>query len=159
MADVASEFTIEIEQRQDYEFVVKFDRPAIALLTDEQPPLGKGEGPSPSRMLAAAVGNCLSASLLFCARKARVDVKKIRTMVKVQTVRNEKKRQRIGRIEVVLAPEFAEADLQNASRCIDIFQDYCTVTESVRQGIEVAVQVKGSAPQTPQKRTGAAPAE
>jgi uncharacterized OsmC-like protein len=143
MTEVVSEFTVTVEQRQDYEFLVQFHNPPVSLLTDEPPPLGHSEGPSPSRLLAGAVGNCLAASLLFCARKARVQLQKIRAEVKVQTVRNERKRLRIGRIDVMLDPQFAEADRANASRCLSIFEDYCTVTESVRGGIDIHVQVKG----------------
>jgi uncharacterized OsmC-like protein len=49
-------------------------------------------------VLAAAIGNCLSASLVFCAaRKAGVKLSRVSAEVKVQIVRNENKRLRVGR--------------------------------------------------------------
>ena len=59
-------FTFTLEQQDDYAFLIRFDTPGAApLLSDEPEPLGRGTGPNPSRLLAAAVANCLSASLLF----------------------------------------------------------------------------------------------
>jgi Predicted redox protein, regulator of disulfide bond formation len=61
---------ITLEQEDDYAFRIRFDDTAIAdLMADEPAPLGKGEGPNPTRLLLAAVANCLSASLLFALRK------------------------------------------------------------------------------------------
>ncbi|MCP5118392.1 MAG: OsmC family protein, partial [bacterium] len=86
MAEPISEFKISINQVDNYEFRVNFEKETIPDLTvDEGPPLGNDAGPSPSRLLAAAIGSCLNASLLFCARKGRVDVKGIHSEVKVQT--------------------------------------------------------------------------
>lgn len=144
MSEPVSEFTVSIAQVADYEFRVSFDGSALAPLTvDEGPPLGKSAGPSPARLLAAAVGSCLSASLLFCARKAKLDLKHLRSRVRVQTVRNEQRRLRIGQIDVVISPEVAEADRERAGRCLELFEDYCTVTQSVRNGIPVQVRVEG----------------
>lgn len=144
MSEPVSQFTVSIEQVADYEFRVSFDGSALAPLTvDEGPPLGKSAGPSPARLLAAAVGSCLNASLLFCARKAKLDLKHLRSRVRVETVRNEQRRLRIGRIEVVISPELGEADRERAGRCLDLFEDYCTVTQSVRKGIPIEVHVEG----------------
>lgn len=144
MSEVVSQFTVSIDQVADYEFKVTFDNSPLAPLTvDEGPPLGKSAGPSPSRLLAAAVGSCLSASLLFCARKAKLDLHGIRTKVQVQTVRNPQRRLRIGKIDVVIDPGIAEADRERAARCLDLFEDFCTVTQSVRSGIDVSVHVEG----------------
>jgi uncharacterized OsmC-like protein len=144
MSEVAGEFSISIEQVRDYEFRVHFDRQQLAPLTvDEPPPRGNDSGPNPSRLVAAAIGSCLSASLLFCTRKSRVDLKGIHTRVRVQTVRNENRRLRIGKVEVLMEPELDEASRGRASRCVGLFEDFCTVTESVRQGFEVDVTVKG----------------
>jgi uncharacterized OsmC-like protein len=143
MSEVVSQFTISMEQVHDYEFVVRFDHPETSLVADERPPLGADAGPSPSRLLAAAVGNCLAASLLFCARKARLAIGPIRCEVKVRTARNENKRLRIESIEVALDPGIAEGDAATAARCLSIFEDYCTVSQSVRAGINLIVRVKG----------------
>jgi hypothetical protein len=64
------ELTTTVEQVSDYEFLVKFDEKQVnTLLMDEEEPLGSGKGPNAAELLAAAVGNCLSASLLFCLRR------------------------------------------------------------------------------------------
>lgn len=144
MANVVGEFTISMDQVRDYEFRVKFDKEQVGeLIMDEPPPLGREAGPNPSRILAAAIGNCLSASLIFCVRKARIPIESLHTEVRVQTVRNENKRLRIGKVEVTIDPRIAEADKAAAQRCLGLFEDYCTVTQSIRQGIDVQVVVEG----------------
>jgi len=144
MSEIVSQFTVSVDQMQDYEFRVKFGKEQSSeLVMDEPPPLGRDAGPSAGRVLAAAIGNCLSASLLFCARKARVPLGNIQTQVKVQVVRAENRRLRIGKIEVAIDPHLAESERENARRCLALFEDFCTVTQSVRRGIEVNVTVKG----------------
>ena len=61
----SSQETVRLVQRQDYQFTMAFGGDAPEWLADEPPPLGQGAGPSPVQLLAAAVGNCLSDSLLF----------------------------------------------------------------------------------------------
>src|SRR3546814_17461607 len=66
---IDSPIRISLEQDGDYAFRVQFhDTDLLPLLTDESPPLGQDLGPNPSRMLLAAVANCLVASLLFALR-------------------------------------------------------------------------------------------
>lgn len=144
MAEPVHEFTISVEQVRDYEFRVRFDKPQLSDLTlDEPPPLGRDAGPSPVRLLAAAIGDCLAASLLFCLRKARADVESLRAEVTTQIVRNENKRLRVGRLEVTIEPRLPEGAQAAALRCRELFEDFCTVTQSIRQGIDVQVTVKG----------------
>jgi hypothetical protein len=57
-------------------------------------------------------------------------------------VRNEKGRLRIGNIAIAVHSRFAEADLEKAARCLGLFEEYCVVTQSVRQGIPTSVSVK-----------------
>jgi len=144
MSETVSEFTISVDQVSDYEFRILFDNEELHPLTvDEPPPLGKNAGPSPSRMLAAAIGSCLQASLLFCLNKSRVDVRHLESEVKVHQIRNEKRRLRIGKVEVTIYPDIAEQDRERASRCMELFRDFCTVTESIRDGVDVDVRVNG----------------
>ncbi len=144
MSEVTSQFSISIDQVDDFEFRVKFDKEQYAdLLMDEPPPLGKDSAPSAGRMLAAAVGNCLSASFLFAARKNGLTPSRIHSDVKVEIVRNENRRFRIGRIEVNLDPALSSDDLDKVKAVAAMFEDFCTITASVRQGIPVDVHIRG----------------
>ena len=139
----SGQFSISIDCVQDYEFRVKFtDAPYGGLLMDEPPPVGHDAGPNPSRLLATAVGGCLSASLLFSARKLHLDVQGLHADVKVSHSRNEKGRLRIGRIEVEIDPVIKNPDEHKMQRCLELFEDFCVVTQSVRNGIDVSVKVK-----------------
>ncbi len=136
-------FSITIDQIEDYEFRIKFDKEQYQDLSmDEPPPLGKDTAPNPSRLLAAAIGNCLCASFLFCTRKVRADLRGIHAKVSVWQARNEQGRLRIGRVEVVIEPRFDTPDAAKIERCLGMFEEYCVVTQSVRKGIEVSVSVK-----------------
>ena len=136
-------FEFDLEQLSGYEFKVRFDAPGAAdLLLDEPAPLGGGKGPNAARLIGAAVANCLSASLLFClAGKFKQSLGPLRTRVRGEIVRNEKGRMRIGRIEVTIRLADEAATVQHLERCLQQFEDFCLVTESVRQGIPVQVRV------------------
>ena len=136
-------FVVSVEQSQDFQFLINFNQAGVPeLLADELPPLGTGKGPNPARLLAAAVANCLAASLLFCLRKSRIEPQQVRAVVQGEMVRNEKGRLRIHELKVRVEPVLADGDVDRISRCADIFQDFCIVTESVRAGIDVQVEIQ-----------------
>jgi uncharacterized OsmC-like protein len=144
MADLVSTYTISMEQISGYEFRVRFDKPEYGeLRLDEPPPLGSDSAPNAGRLLAAAIGDCLGASFLFAARKAGAGVSSLRAEVTVEVERNENRRLRIGRLAVTLDPGIAEGDVEKAQKAREVFEDFCTITASVRQGIPVEVTVKG----------------
>ena len=136
------EFVVSLELLDDYEFRVSFDDADVEpLRTDEAPPLGKGTGPSPSRLLAAAVANCLAASLAHCLRRARVEVAQLTATATVSLGRNDRGRLRIQRVDVRLEPRVDAEHAAQLARCTSVFQDYCTVTASLREGFEIGVDV------------------
>jgi organic hydroperoxide reductase OsmC/OhrA len=144
MSEPAGEFTISVDQVKDYEFRVTFDKEQLGTLAmDEPPPLGQDHGPNPARVLAAAIANCLCASLLFCTKRARVELGPIHAEARMQLVRNENKRLRVGKVEVVIDPGIAEGEREKAARCLEIYEDFCIVTQSVREGIDIEVTVRG----------------
>jgi organic hydroperoxide reductase OsmC/OhrA len=131
--------------RHDLAFKVNFDIPTIPYLnTDESPEAGgSGEGPDASRLLAAAIGNCLSASLAFCLKRSKIELDNLKTNVEVKITRNEKGYLRVKQMKVDMHPEFKSLDdAGKTERCKQIFQDYCIVTEAVRQGIPVEVSIE-----------------
>jgi len=143
-----SNFDVTLTREDRYRFRADFgDGSGATLQFDEPEPLGDGAGPNAARVLAAAIGNCLSASLLFCLEKARVEVSGLHTRVTGSIDRNEKGRLRLGRLMVRIEPELGDAPPARFERCLEIFEDFCTVTGSVRAGLDVEVEVV--APQVP----------
>jgi uncharacterized OsmC-like protein len=136
-------FEITLARDENYRFTVDFQEPGVAsLVVDESPPLGEGAGPGPARLLAAAVGHCLVTSLLFCLERARVPVGAMSASVSASTARNEAGRLRVQRIDVMIEGQVAEADLPRFQRCVAVFEDYCTVSASVRESVDMSVTVR-----------------
>jgi len=125
-----------------YRFGVEFDLEGMpGIVVDETKPASEGLGPNPTRLLSAAVGHCLSSSLLFCLSKAKIEAKGMETTVKTNIMRNEEGRLRVQSIEAQIHLDVDEKDKPRLPRCLEIFENYCTVTSSVRKGIQVKVNV------------------
>ena len=70
------EYHVTLHNTGGFGFTAEFDDlpGAGRLVFDEPPPLGSAHGPNAAAGLAAAVGNCLAASLLLCLKKSHVAV-------------------------------------------------------------------------------------
>jgi organic hydroperoxide reductase OsmC/OhrA len=139
----ALNFTVELEQQDGFEFKVRFDWPDVPeLLLDEPEPLGRRAGPNAARLVAAAVANCLSASVVFCLRtKFKQNPGPVRAMATGRLERNEQGRYRIAGIDVVLSLAEKAGDMPHQERCLEQFEEFCIVTQSIRAGIPVNVTV------------------
>ena len=148
MSDPAAGFALDLHlDDAGFRQLVDFGlEDGASLVIDEPPPLGAGDGPNPARVLGAALGACLGASLLFCLRRARVDVRGLATRVEGTLTRNEHGRIRIAGFRVLLEPVVPVADQPRMARCLEVFEDFCVVTASVRPGIAVEVSVHPTAP-------------
>jgi uncharacterized OsmC-like protein len=137
--------SVNILQEQGFRFASSFGDGMPLLYADEAPPLGTGTGPTPVQLLAAAVGNCLAASLLFALRKFKQAPEPIRAQVEPVVGRNEQKRMRVQRLKVRLDLGVPADRLQHLDHALAQFEDFCTVTASVRAAIPVDVEVYDSA--------------
>jgi uncharacterized OsmC-like protein len=136
-------FAVTLNRHDNYRFHVDFGLENVpSLETDELPPLGEGAGPNPARMLAAAVGNCLAASLLFCLNKSRVEVEDLAVRVEGSYARNEEGRLRIEGLSVILEPHIASDLAGRLDRCTYLFEEFCIVTQSVRDGLKINVEIR-----------------
>lgn len=141
---LAARFSIAVEQVDGFEFRVRFDKAQYdEIHLDEPPPLGHDVAPNAVRLLAAAIGNCLAASLVFCAKRKGAALSNVTATVEAEVVRSPERRLRVGHVGVTL--EAPGADPSVLAACLPIFEDFCTVTQSVRQGIEVSVNVRQTA--------------
>ncbi|NLK26047.1 MAG: OsmC family protein [Euryarchaeota archaeon] len=134
------EFATTIVHEERYRFRIDFGTEKLEpMFMDEPEPLGTGRYPNAGRLLAAAVGNCLCASFLFCMEKSRAEVSGLRADVETTLQRNEHGRLRITRIAVKM---FAQTENgPKLDRCREIFEDFCIVSQSVKQGIDVDVEL------------------
>ena len=141
----SDELRLHISQAGDYAFRIEFEGTQLeALLTDEPAPLGHDEGPNPSRLLLAAIGNCMAASLVFALRKFKNQPGPITASVRATPERNAEGRWRIARAEIEL--RLAEPGEKHAQleRILQQFEQFCVVTQSVREGVVVAARVLDS---------------
>ncbi len=139
-------FTIELRQQEGFLIEVVFDWARTpSLLMDEPPPLGEQQGPNASRLLAAAAANCLSASLLYCVFKEEPPPNCLRAESTCILVRNERGRLRIGALEVRLILTEQVIQAPRFARCKELFEDFCVVSASIRQGIPIRVSLEDTA--------------
>jgi uncharacterized OsmC-like protein len=133
---------IVLEQEGSYAFKVNFEGTDLdALHTDEPAPLGEGSGPGPSSLLLTSLANCLSASLLFALRKFKNDPGPIRAEIVANKERNAEGRWRIPRAEVTIRLSDNAGALEHLGRVVAQFEQFCIVTQSVREGMDVSVRI------------------
>ena len=138
-----SQFTISLRRIENFLFQIDFGAFGN-VLTDEPEPLGGGEGPNPSAMLAAAVANCLSASLLFALRKHKDDPGELTATVTGKVERVDRFR-RVTGFDVQIRLGVPQESLPGLEKAVAVFENFCTVTQSVRHGVPVTVEILDSA--------------
>jgi uncharacterized OsmC-like protein len=136
-----NQVSVSLRQQQDYRFEVSFDEQMPPLISDEPAPLGTGAGPSPVQMLCAAVGNCLSDSLLFAYRKFKQQPEPLQCVVTAEVGRNSENRLRVLNMNARLQVGVPAAALEQTERVMGQFEAFCTVTQSVGQGIPIRLEV------------------
>lgn len=94
-------------------------------------------GPNPTRMLG-----CLSASFIFCLKKRNLTLDDLKAEAELTIARNKKGFWRVKKIDVDLDIKISDPDTRKrADQCRKMFEEYCIVTQAVREGIDVEVNV------------------
>jgi len=133
--------SVTITRQDKYRFLVDFGSGMPTSVADEPAPLGDGTGPSPSHLLAAAVANCLAASLLFAHGKFKEDPGRLTATAVCRVGRNDKNRLRVVGIDVTLTLGVAPETLGHLDRALAQFEEFCTVSQSVKAGIPFTAAV------------------
>jgi uncharacterized OsmC-like protein len=138
------EFRMDLEHVGNYRFACRASEEGtphgVAFNSDEPDPVGDASAPATPALLGAAVGHCLSASLLEALRHAHLEVTGMTTHVVSVVKANAEGLPRIDHVEVVIKPVLAEA-APRMRRCEEVFEKHCTVTSSVREGVDIRVRV------------------
>jgi uncharacterized OsmC-like protein len=135
---------VTVTRQEKYRFLVDFGENIPQMVGDEPPPLGEGAGPSPERLLGAAMANCLCSSLVFAISKFKGDPGRVTATATCETGRNEKNRLRVTHIKVDIALGADPDGLPHLDRALAQFEEFCTVSQSVRAGVPFSVSVQGS---------------
>ena len=133
--------SVTLKQIRRYQFDITFAPEVAHVQSDEAPPLGEGQGPTPALLLLAAVGSCMSSSLYFALTKFKNDAGTITTTARGRIGRNAAGRLRIVHIEVEIRLGVNAGSLQHLERILGQFEEFCTVGASVRAGIPTDVAV------------------
>jgi uncharacterized OsmC-like protein len=138
---MSNEIEVTLKQEKDFRFAIDFGGAISVLHGDEAPPLGGGTGPTPVQLLAAAVGNCLSDSLHFALKKFKQDAQGIATKISPTVGRNAEGRLRVLKMQVEVRLGAPAATIEHLDRVLSQFEGFCTVAQSVGQGIPIEVAV------------------
>ena len=107
--------------------------------TDESTALG-WRGPQPGAPVAGGDRQLPSASLVFALRSSRTAAS-IRAEITARKERNAEGRWRIPRAEVLITLADSADTLQHFDRVLAQFEQFCIVTQSVREGVVVDVAI------------------
>lgn len=138
---MSNENEVVLKQETGFRFAIEFGVGKSVWHGDEAPPLGGGTGPTPVQLLAAAVGNCLSDSLHFALIKFKQDAQGITTTVSPTVGRNAEGRMRVLKMAVTARLGAPASSIENMDRIVAQFEGFCTVAQSVGQGIPLEVAV------------------
>ena len=95
-------------------------------------------GPTPSRMLAAALLGCLSSSLVLCIEKAGLELDDLESRADFDMVKDEKGFIRIHEINVTIKVQTDSPVMKKRLKlCRKYFEEQCTVTAALRSGIKI----------------------
>ncbi len=99
-------------------------------------------GPNAAHLVALAVLGCLSSSYIFCFNKKGFSVEDLEAEANITIFRNAKGFQRVKKIDVSINPKIDSPEMRKrAVQCQKMFEQYCTITASIREGIEVNVNI------------------
>jgi organic hydroperoxide reductase OsmC/OhrA len=106
-------------------------------------------GPDATQLLAMAVLGCLNASFIFCLNKRNLTIDELEARAEVSFKKNESGSIRVEKIDVKITPKTDDPDtLKRIQQCIKkvksgkmLFEENCIITSSVREGINVNVDI------------------
>ncbi|NVM34856.1 MAG: OsmC family protein [Candidatus Lokiarchaeota archaeon] len=100
-------------------------------------------GPSPAKLLGLSVLGCLAASFEFCLQKKDFLLSDIDGRSELIITRNEKGFWRIKKIDIEILPKVDNPKMRKrVDQCKKFFEQYCIISESLRKGIEVNINLE-----------------
>ena len=147
-----SGFSLAIHLYSDYQQIVDFRMPGVAVLgLDECPPVGRSWGPSPAHLLGSALGTCLGDTLLAVMRAAGADVLDLRTDVNGGIQRDTFGRPHVTSITVRLTPVLASRADLDVVPTPELLAQRSMIADALRSDLGLWIAI------TPEVRSGLRP--
>ncbi|MFX1419013.1 MAG: OsmC family protein [Promethearchaeota archaeon] len=142
-----NEYSSEVGIKLEEEMIFKCDLGQIQmndLFIDEQHKKSADKiGPNPAKLLALSVLGCLAASFTFCLQKKNFSLSNLDGKAIIISKRNEKGYWRLKKIDIILNPKIDNHELRKrVDQCINFFEQYCIISESIRNGIDIDVKIE-----------------
>lgn len=100
-------------------------------------------GPNPSKLLALSVLGCLATSFTYCLQRENFSLSDIEGTAVITSKRNEKGFWRLKNIDVKLNPKIDNVEMRKrADQCRKFFEEFCVISESIREGIEIKLNLE-----------------
>ncbi len=132
--------------KQEEEMIFKCDLGSLKMdnlyIDETNKKSTKKIGPSPTKLLALSVLGCLAASFSFCLQKKDFSLSGLEGKAEVTIARNDKGFWRVKKIDVEMNPKIDTSEMRKrADKCRKFFEQYCIISESLRTGFEVNVNL------------------
>ena len=132
---------VVLRQIENFHFETSFGDGVADYATDEPVPIGTGKGPSPTQMLLAAVGSCMSSSFHFAMTKWHEAPGTIVTKASATVARDAGNHLRVQGIDVAISFAVPATAIGHMERIAGQFEQFCTVGAAVARGIPIHVTV------------------
>ena len=141
-----NEYKSEVGIKLEEEMIFKCDLGQIKmnnLFIDEQHKKSIEKiGPNPSKLLALSVLGCLAASFTFCLQKNNISLSDLDGKAIIISKKDEKGFWRLKKIVIKLNPKIDTPEMhKKADQCTKFFEQYCIISESLRNGIDLDIEV------------------
>jgi uncharacterized OsmC-like protein len=132
---------VELKHKEDCQFDVRFRTKEGDLLMDKPFQVGVGYGPEAVTMLTMSTTYCMTASLNYYLKKARVEPTTLRARGHVDMRLTEEKFRRVKGMEIDIRIEVTEKERKRLERALERFTDFCIISESIRGSFPITVRV------------------
>ena len=105
---------------------------------------GTDLGPSSIEYILIGIGGCLGSTLVYCLNRNNVDIDNLEIIVDgtLKHIGREKHLRLIDiKVNLYLTTRNNESS-EKIDLCIRIFKEHCVVTDSIREGIPIKVEVQ-----------------
>ncbi|MFX1327006.1 MAG: OsmC family protein [Promethearchaeota archaeon] len=144
---MSQELKTKVSLKQEEEMIYKCNLGGINMhhlyIDESQKKAREKIGPSPAKLLALSILGCLSASLEFCLQKKNLSLLDLEGKAEVTIARNDKMLWRIKKIDIDIIPRVNNPKMRKRiDQCRKFFEQYCIISESIREGIELNVNLE-----------------